>query len=530
MKNNSKNLKGQMGNAVEKSVRQKQFDSIKELMKRNSPQARTEIIRYVAMYPADMYGFYLYGKIFQQHKDYDEAKRAFSIVAASTSKNRCSGLVGLADIARLEGRYQEAKAYYRQVIQESSYDEAYSKLSLARIERIEGHSGKALSILKTINNPTTSSKMEQAKILASLGEIEQAEEILNTIESTTPYQTRELSYEKAKIARRSGDYAKAKYCFLEAKGNGVKDALYHLVVKEEARLAVDLGDYQEAIDCCEELDALGATLDGSTHIIWGNAYAGLGDYKRAYENYKIASQSQRGDIRSTGLYLMGTLQQAAGNFAEAEHLIKSSLIKGENVQASIKGALTSLYIKQKKYQEAETYVASLGEARQNERLPSDLEIARLFLTKVTGRPLPNRSEQDYTHRQIIEYNKEEALAHTIDTCNVKNKFSSIINITELFDDIRVLMTDDNKINNSVFDVYEIDYPNAGYSPNGEIINRIRVVTIPETLDIITMYPSSKNKTPRQGEVRTALGNQSNDANARISKFNSRFANFIPPKA
>lgn len=94
----------------------------------------------------------------------------------------------------------------------------------------------------------------------------------------------------------------------------------------------------------------------------------------------------------------------------------------------------------------------------------------------------------YTALQLIDYDEYASIEHIIERHTLENdssKFNSKIDVYKLFNDIKNELTLDNKINKLVFnDIYSIYYPNIG--GHGE--NYLRVITLPNSKNILTMYP------------------------------------------
>ena len=65
----------------------------------------------------------------------------------------------------------------------------------------------------------------------------------------------------------------------------------------------------------------------------------------------------------------------------------------------------------------------------------------------------------------------------------------LINIYKLFDDIKDRLTEECRIRTfTINDVYDIPYPNIGKSSN-----ILRVVTLPNTTQILTMFPLEQSE-------------------------------------
>ena len=522
MKNSSKkNSKTHQPTLIE---RNKQLESIKQLMKTRSPRAKLAIEEYVRRYPNDTFGQLIRGKIYYQEKDFEEAKKSFSIVAASDSKNKYSGVVGLGDVARAEERYHDAKRYYRRVITESPYEETYAAILLARLERYEGNLKEAEKILDNIPNQTVGVKMERAKLLEAKGDFAKASSILQELDPKSDIQVREVAFAKALSAKSIGDYVVAKYYFDKAKDTKYRDTLYAQTTLEEARMALDLENPNEAIALGEELEKTNQTINGRVNILLGLARTSKKEYDEAKRQFEIATESCKKDVKSLAYYHLASLCLAAGNFDQAERYFKLSLTSNEHIPASIAGKLLAIYIKQGRLYEAQNFLENIKKTNSDVLESDDLKLVPLIIGKLSS-TLPDeiiqkRNKLGYKEAQIVSYSKEEAISCILAK---QERFSPDVDIEELFETIKEQMTEENQVNDSVLDVYEIDYPNIGYGKEGEPVNKIRIVSVPKTKDIITMYPSTKETTPRQGDFVKKDEKVITKENDRIKRFNERFA-------
>ena len=91
------------------------------------------------------------------------------------------------------------------------------------------------------------------------------------------------------------------------------------------------------------------------------------------------------------------------------------------------------------------------------------------------------------------------------------------------------MTEETKVNENPMDIYEIDYKEVGYDQNGNMVNRIKVIALPGTLNILTMYPSDQGQTVCQKDINEKLKQEQvkPKVHSRIERFNNRFQ--IPQK-
>lgn len=515
----------------------KSLDSIKELYKKNPSKARSELYHHLDRYPEDTYARFFYGQISEKEGDFTSAEEAYRIVAASNANNKYAGVFGLGEIARKKDNIPLAKKYYRQTIEESPKDQTSAICTLARLEKLEGNYEEALRVLSLSKNDSSELKLEKVKILIAQGKKTEAMSLAATIITSTESERRDLDLIRARTALANKDYEKASYYFLLAKDNAPKDFLYYKTLFEEARMFYEMGNFQATIDNCEEVYRTGEQLYGNINYLLGRAQQEQGKYYSALVNYRLGTEAigVPNDISALCYFCLGVLEFAMGDFRKAEQDLKKNLEINKKIQNSVINsgvfALLSIYINEGRFQEATSLIK---EARTFNNEGTDLEqldLAELLIAKKTNQPIPEQ-KRTYREKQIISYSKSAAIGH-IKTHHQGNdpttsRFSAQINIRELYEAIQLQMTEDNRVYTDIMDKYFIDYPNVGYSADGRILNRIGVVVIPGTKDIITMYPDSEEAAIRRGDIIKAMPEQKQKTlGSRSEKFNARFANYKP---
>jgi hypothetical protein len=151
-----------------------------------------------------------------------------------------------------------------------------------------------------------------------------------------------------------------------------------------------------------------------------------------------------------------------------------------------------IYIKDKKYEEAFDIIKNIMSSYDSNEFDNTKLKISLVLLKELGvffyKEYPRFSELSYSDKQSVIYDETSALTHiTINHTNhsCKNNFNDKVDLFSLFYSIKDKLTDETNTPSLVVnDVYHIDYPNIG--DNGE--NILRVITLPGTKDIITMFP------------------------------------------
>lgn len=522
-----KNRKGynKQHKVTETNTRIKELNSIKELIAKNSyGKANAELIRYMERYPNDMFGIFLYGKLQYKYKELKTAKEAFNRVAQSDSNNKYSAMCVLGNIAADEGDYDTARMHYKKAITESPILEVFAILGWSRMERRIKNVDAALEVLslKPSNEPRI--KLEKVKCLYLQDRLTEARELLDTINHNTQddFFNRSVILEYARLEKIEGTYESA-IKYVEKAKQGPKDFVYIQALYEETKLNIKYGDYKKALELCQELMTMHHPYGDEVFLIRGIIYQGLKQMEKATSDYQIAISSEDLNTKGTASFHLGNIMFAKGEFAKAETLLVDSLeVYGEYfVSGYFK--LVSLYIKQERYDEAEILINELVE--QFPEITEDISyvLAKRVLDNKRGRTSTDLP-YSYVERQIISYDKEFAITHINsrhkDGYDGKTLFITDKSTRELYDYIQTQMTEDNMIYEDIMDTYSIEYPNIGTTYEGQPLNHIRVVAIPGTKDIITMYPCEDYFLPRKKDYKQE---EKPRQMSRVDKFNQRFA-------
>ena len=187
-----------------------------------------------------------------------------------------------------------------------------------------------------------------------------------------------------------------------------------------------------------------------------------------------------------------------GNIHKVEKVLERSELNNRTT-IKTKTAYIFLQIKllivQKRYEESyDLYTKYYDILKENLRESLALE---MFLRKKIGLPMPNvQKEYSYKINQIIEY--DEALAiehinrHKYNSDSKECVFCEDFPIEELYYKLRnMLPIEEKKLFSNILNAYVIKYDKCGYC-DGKIVNYIRVVTLLDSNDIITMFPIYSN--------------------------------------
>lgn len=123
-----------------------------------------------------------------------------------------------------------------------------------------------------------------------------------------------------------------------------------------------------------------------------------------------------------------------------------------------------------------------------------LSISELVMKTQLGIPIRVKKDDNYVKSQIFNYSTKEAIEHIKQHLKeseyVQSIYNENINIDYLFNLVRNAVKDSKKANiNELLEVYFFGISNIGYC-NDIPCNFIKVVVIPNTNNIITMYPTN----------------------------------------
>lgn len=521
-----------MGQKVGKGIRKKELDSIKNLYSRGIvSKAMAEAERYVEKYPDDMFGHFLYAKLLKDCGEQEAALKEYQIVYNADENNKYSSLVAMAGIYEdLEDR-DKAMSYYRKAIKESPYLEKFAILRLAHLERKRKNFEEAIKLMDLLDEHDETAQIEKARNLILLNRLDEATEILDNITPQTEEIKRDLALGRGCIAKMKEKYAEAHKYILEAQGNGKKDRIYYSAILEEAKVLMKEDNYTEALEICKELLNDNHAFDKEVYLMSAICYQNLGYYDKAQSNCHIAATSQDDDISSIADGFLGVYEYAKGNIEDAEKLIRKSLSKSKKPIIRRYAYLINILINSGRIDEADQIVSDLISSDKRLLRDAEMFVIRIIVDKKKGRNLEHYQNPKYLPSQIISYDKDKALEHIITNHRdneEKSNFSKTIDIESLFEEIKVHMTKENKVLKSAIDTYEIDYPNVGYR-DGKIINKINVVAVPGTLDIITMYPKDDIQTPRLADIKKSEETQqvlTKKNNSRTDRFYQKYNSYL----
>ena len=193
-------------------------------------------------------------------------------------------------------------------------------------------------------------------------------------------------------------------------------------------------------------------------------------------------------------FMRGTMYKKQDQFDQAISDFKLANIRNNNMFAVEELFFTYYYLRM--YKEALKLITTLK--KSNYITSKCIKIMTLIIKKELGIiSLQDKfNVSDYSEYQILDYRKEDAFRHIkehrCDNLNDNSKFKYNINLNYLFE-----LIEDNIKNakrskeKNQMDIYYFGISNVGKSINGDNANYVRVVVIPNTYNIISIYPVKK---------------------------------------
>lgn len=138
----------------------------------------------------------------------------------------------------------------------------------------------------------------------------------------------------------------------------------------------------------------------------------------------------------------------------------------------------------------------------------------------------------YSIKQIVDYNKNAAIEHILrhtDDSNLykeSGNFKSDINIEELYDELLIKIANMKPTCFDLFDHYIVSYPNVGFC-NENTVDYVEIVVVPNTKNIITMFPIASNNIFAKNVIRREKNEYSNESTkvkrkSQVEKFYAKY--------
>lgn len=287
-----------------------------------------------------------------------------------------------------------------------------------------------------------------------------------------------IKFEYAKMLSNNGDIALARELFYELLDSRNRN----FALLELGKLECYFGDILKAKGYFNELLFSNNIKDKCFALLeLGKLEAFCGNRDKAYEYFNEILSIKRNDYYA--MMEIGMLEASGGNIDKAKDIFMD-LIKRDNNNLSAKNFLSIVLFNNNEFDEL---ISLLSDSRSASTLSVYLYLLINFNVFFDIEYVS--TNYGYTTMQLLDYDEYAAVEHIVYR-HVGGKASSLFNsnvdVYRLFNDVKKMLTLENKVNSFVFnDIYSIYYPNIG--DDGQ--NYLRVFTLPNSFDILTMYPT-----------------------------------------
>ena len=363
-------------------------------------------------------------------------------------------------------------------------------------------------------------------IILALAELElqtknkkEARRLVGLIEEEQSDFYRKVLYIKGKLATIEQEYNKA-YTYLTQAQGTKKDNVYWLSQLELAKLYEKENRLEEALDVYLRIKSNRDTLIKNIMNHLGRIYEKLERTTDARKCYQAATHNSSAVFSNEGYLNLGLLEMKEQNFQSAKEYLQKAATSNLALSINAYFSLAYIAIREEDYDTCYNIIEKLETKDLNFELERSLKKLRLYTDKKVGRPIPKK-DYKYTEEQIIDYSENKAIKY-IGELHTENDALSVfgddININTLFYQVKANIKNITPNISSLLDEYILTVPNVGYGPTGAA-DKIKVLCLPNTDSIITMYPINQSVSkPVEEEVpKVAIKRMS-----QIEKFNARY--------
>lgn len=500
--------------------KKEQIINIRELLKNDKrTMAKKCIDSYINENGKDGYVLHELGKYYYAMGEIPSSKECFEEVIENNYKNKYYSMYELSKIEKFYSNYDRAIQLLNNIIHSDHPEKCHAELELAKIYYIIGRLDDTVG---TITELILTNAENKVYAFDSLIEISDEVSDPNLIYKFYKLVENDLSdnekkYYKAFIYKMNKKTDKAiKYFELIADSNGEfsNRSKYQLAI-----IYFELERFDKTIQLSKEVIDDRDGISPSCFRLLASAYTSIFEYDKAKE-YIEKLEVFGGFQDNIVNFLYGILYSNMQEYDKSIEYFKAINTTNKYIYHESLNRLGCVYVKINEFEKSLECFTKLKELDVCKRHDIECITALTYLQK----KLKLNYTEDinkYSTKQIINYSKEEAIEHIKKHKEeqkdkiIHSVFSPDIDVEELFDYASNHIGDDNFKYNNLMDVYLLEYPNVGID-KGHNINYLTVVTLPNSKDIITMYPY-KSVTEKNNLNKSKVKKMS-----RIDKFNQKY--------
>lgn len=492
-------------------------EKIRELIRNEKYQlVEYSINNFIEKYGEDCYLLHEKARYKAATNNIEEAKKIYKLIIDADSENKYYSLYELGKLESETGNFNLALSYYEMILSSNHKEKCHALLETAKVLNLIGENKKAEEYLNIIIDNNMENKyraMENlAIVLMDIGNLKLAEYYIE--ETKNHVEDANYKYLKGCLEIKRRNYIEGKKYFEDI----LKNEPYF---KTKATLTLanveyDLENYEKAIEILKTIKEDTGFYYYEANKKIAHCYIKLKMFEEAEEQiHLLDKEDNRYIIEQSFLY--GRLYQIKGDYISALSYYQNVSIDSNILYLDSLHHRICILIKLQKYEDAYKLIDELEKNDNNNRYTERINSMKIFLNRELNLGL-NLKVKRYTDMLINYYNKDLVLEHIEkhkyeDDNNVRHTiFSDDIDINELYNHVINNINEDNFYYSDFMDVYIIPYKSVGID-NGEIINFVKAVTLPNSKDIITIFPFNKLPSIKKAKVKEL---------SRIEKFNLKY--------
>lgn len=473
------------------------------MRKKDWENAMVKIDDYLSIYPTDHYVMILKAMTLSRLDKKEESMKLYEEILSYklTLRNELFVRMQYAHSLLVMENFEQAIEYYNSVIEKSSDLELIARGKLSSIYCNMKEYDRAMDILEIDGYNDTFLNNKRALVYEFMEKPYKALSVLNKKTYNTIHYEQKEKLDKVYLDQERNFIIGNAYYKINrlddaqlylSKVNLLNSKLYFEANLRLIKILLMIGKLDEAIILSNDIikKSTSNSYINTFNTFKAYAYLRKNDYKKAEEIFKGLEATPE-----EKLLFFGEIELLKGNFEQAEENFSHFDIEKEDINEKYDEFYRLALIKFRlgKYEEAERIINKFEELVNKEYLSNIMyEVKRLktYIQNAQGIDVCDEN-LGYSEKQIIHYDAESAIEHIMDHHfdNPRlSKFNDNIDIKQLFVDIKNMLNKNNVVYDSIFDNYIIKYPNVGYDLKGGNIHEMRVLVLPNTMDIITMYP------------------------------------------
>ena len=472
---------------------------------------------YINLFPKDTYMKIYYAMLLSRNEKYEEAKIILEKILNEKNLDKNVKFFAMNNYAKINnilGNNDIAIEYLKKIINKSYFLELYSRSDLSRIYTDLNEYEKAIDILtiedfnnQFLNNERARVYMSKEEYLRALNEINKEENLKRRKFQLENIDERDIIQDKNLLLGKI--YFNIKNYFLAEKylrsamtrknRNTFWKAYFYL-----GKVKLKQNEFNDAIRIFDEIIKGPFSDDKIRDKV--NKLKIRTYIKRMHFFNALELINNLKEPNEKSLFLI-KIEITKFNILEAEKLIENISIN-ESSELYIDYLYLKIIVKFRlnkisEFDELYNKFINLDKKKTSEYI-YEVNLLKLIVDSNNHRKFKKRTNYTYLENQAMKYSKSSALKHVIKhhvSDAYVSYFNKEIDIENLFEMISTEFNNSLKICDEYQDKYIIDYPNVGYDLDGNICNQLVVICIPNTYNIVTMFPKKGDLIKIEKEVK-----------------------------